>query len=761
MAVLYTNDNGYSPYYTCSVSYGTVTRSGTTVIVPSVTLTMTRGDGYWTGNRLAYCAGRTTNGTDIANNITIKNSGAQSASSYSVNIGDISYTNNTSTSVHLCVRVASTGGSSTWGNFQGNSPVTVFDSDISCPAANPSFTVQPSATAIDETSVSLNLGSVDISSYLYYKIGSGSWNYASTNPVTISGLTAGTSYSLTVQARNTADTSLTTNSNAVSVTTYANPSISSSGWPGDITMDAATKKANFIFTNPLGRTITMTATVGSYTVSGTTNGTTGSLTLDCDAIYNQIPTDTEATITYSALGVNSNGKKVRASESYAKPTVLIAGFAWQAVHDSSFGSVFSNTGKVIQNHSYIKVKHTGSSASNFSTIGTPNKGASSITGATVSFDGKAAQTLTNSYAAYVNTSTKYSYSIDQMAIITITDSRGYTNSANVTIPFVAYSNPVASISANRDGGFSENLVLVLSGTFSSLDGYNSITALQYKVGSSGTWISATVVNNRAEITTETLAPSDSQVYYVKATDATSTVSMEASTIVDIGQAIAFIDDRYNAVGINCYPGSAQKGLVLSNDSSIYIGTQDLVTALKAQIINTIYPVGAIYMSLDNTNPGTLFGVGTWEQITDKFLVAAGTYFTMSTPTGGASSVTLQTANLPSHNHSFTGSTVSTDSQGSHEHWFYPKLQWQNSSVQSNGNVVRTASGWAPDLAGNLSGSMTVNYNSLSQGTGYAGEHTHSITCGGTVGNTGSGTAFSIIPPYQVVYIWKRVNDPTP
>ena len=44
--------------------------------------------------------------------------------------------------------------------------------------------------------------------------------------------------------------------------------------------------------------------------------------------------------------------------------------------------------------------------------------------------------------------------------------------------------------------------------------------------------------------------------------------------------------------------------------------------LDKSVIDMVYPVGAIYMSVNNTNPGNLFG-GTWEQIKDRFLLSAG------------------------------------------------------------------------------------------------------------------------------------------
>ena len=41
----------------------------------------------------------------------------------------------------------------------------------------------------------------------------------------------------------------------------------------------------------------------------------------------------------------------------------------------------------------------------------------------------------------------------------------------------------------------------------------------------------------------------------------------------------------------------------------------------SQVLNA-YPVGSIYMSVNSTNPGELFG-GTWEQIQGRFLLEQG------------------------------------------------------------------------------------------------------------------------------------------
>lgn len=51
------------------------------------------------------------------------------------------------------------------------------------------------------------------------------------------------------------------------------------------------------------------------------------------------------------------------------------------------------------------------------------------------------------------------------------------------------------------------------------------------------------------------------------------------------------------------------------------------------IINIVYPVGSIYMSVNDTDPSLLFH-GTWERIKDRFLLAAGDAYAAGS-TGGS------------------------------------------------------------------------------------------------------------------------------
>lgn len=66
-------------------------------------------------------------------------------------------------------------------------------------------------------------------------------------------------------------------------------------------------------------------------------------------------------------------------------------------------------------------------------------------------------------------------------------------------------------------------------------------------------------------------------------------------------------------------------------------------------LQSVYPVGAIYISVADTNPSILFGFGTWEQIKDVFLLAAGDTYPAAS-SGGEATVTLTVNEMPKHTH---------------------------------------------------------------------------------------------------------------
>lgn len=73
------------------------------------------------------------------------------------------------------------------------------------------------------------------------------------------------------------------------------------------------------------------------------------------------------------------------------------------------------------------------------------------------------------------------------------------------------------------------------------------------------------------------------------------------------------------------------------------------------ILDMIYPIGSIYLSVNNVDPSTLFG-GILERIEGKFLFAAdNTHVTNSV--GGEETVSLNVNNLPSHAHHLSSDTL--------------------------------------------------------------------------------------------------------
>ena len=128
------------------------------------------------------------------------------------------------------------------------------------------------------------------------------------------------------------------------------------------------------------------------------------------------------------------------------------------------------------------------------------------------------------------------------------------------------------------------------------------------------------------------------------------------------------------------------------------------------ILETVYPIGAIYLSVNNINPNTLFGFGSWEQIKDTFLLAAGDTYSAGS-TGGEAAHTLTTEEMPAHAHTFNRHQL-----------------WRNETVPESGES---------DGYGVSNKTLTVYSDNTS--------------------SVGGGQPHNNMPPYLSVYMWKRIS----
>lgn len=74
------------------------------------------------------------------------------------------------------------------------------------------------------------------------------------------------------------------------------------------------------------------------------------------------------------------------------------------------------------------------------------------------------------------------------------------------------------------------------------------------------------------------------------------------------------------------------------------------------LVQKLHPVGSWYFSTVATNPVDIFGFGTWQLITDRFLIGAGTSYA-SGAMGGEAVHTLTAAELPTHQHNVLSGTL--------------------------------------------------------------------------------------------------------
>lgn len=451
-----------------------------------------------------------------------------------------------------------------------------------------------------------------------------------------------------------------------------------------------------------------------------TSQQTGTYTLSSallESIYNRYPNTSKASIgfvieTYTDSGYSSKvGESTEPSVSLDFPTSVKPSCDFTY---SDTTSCYSTYGKFVQNNSALSIA-----------VSTTLAYGSSIKSYSVQVDGKTYTSQNVTTDILIGTGTKN-------IVVSVTDARGRT-SASVTksINILEYSAPVVTLTAERctsagttdpEGAY---MKLSISGTISSLDNQNSATyEIKYKKASDESY--TTLSGSGTSFTSNVIACAVDYIWNVEGRiiDEITTNPTPRSTNIPI--AFVLMDFRSTGKGIAFGKVSTQDGFECSMDAN-FTGAFKIANKL---ITEYLYPVGSIYLSVNNTDPSTLFG-GTWVQLKDRFLLGAGDTYSNGA-TGGS-------ASLQSHTHRIPALSGTAQSNGAHTH----TIKGLSGSISGAGACVESF-GSAPLATRDITDAIVSN-----------GAHTHSVrTNASTSGSTGAGDSGNM-PPYLVVYMWKR------
>lgn len=288
---------------------------------------------------------------------------------------------------------------------------------------------------------------------------------------------------------------------------------------------------------------------------------------------------------------------------------------------------------------------------------------------------------------------KVDVSSDMPLIFSATDSRGLKTSTMLTVNVEPWWEPTSTVALARKN-FEPETHITATAWYASLNAKNDVTisAKYRKAGSSDAWSTVALANG----VESTVTCERDYAYEWEVTTADKLGSTTQSLTLGRGIPTFFIDTAKSSVGVNCFPDS---------NGVLQLGENAFLTAQGA------YPVGSIYLSVNDTNPATLFG-GTWERISQgRFLLGAGANVANTTDywgaypagkenfpageMGGEVEHTLTVAEMPSHTHT-------------------ERLEWGNTKA------------WG------LTGT---------------GQGANAVVDQGSVN----------MPPYLVVFMWKRVS----
>lgn len=158
-----------------------------------------------------------------------------------------------------------------------------------------------------------------------------------------------------------------------------------------------------------------------------------------------------------------------------------------------------------------------------------------------------------------------------------------------------------------------------------------------------------------------------------------------------------------------------------------------------------FPINSIFLSLDNSNPATLFLGTTWEKQEGRFLLGSGSAYALGS-TGGSSTTTLSKENLPNVKLQIDSFSLGKGTQEITGDFYTSNYI----GYAGSGAFYRKQSGLGGH-GGDSSSGNKIGFQASKSWTGMSTSAAPYTT------NMGDSTPFNNMPPYLVVNIWKRLS----
>lgn len=424
-------------------------------------------------------------------------------------------------------------------------------------------TALQSIGAKTETSITMNWSSDSTIDYIWYSTNNGSsWTGINvtdgkSGTYTINGLSANTTYQVKTRVRRK-DSQLTTDSAALSITTYAFPYCNSMP---NLTIG---NKLTLGFYNPLNRSITVNilgadnSQISNDTTTGTSISGYNNSTVQ-SRWYNSIPNAKSGTykvkVTYGSNVSTVNGGTYSINQNICLPT--LTGVTYQDTN-STTTAITENNQLIISQQSKVKFTATGLSAIN----------GASISSCVLAINGNNYNMSVSGSTATVNNITIDS-AINLTGVVTLTDSRGLTATKSVTVTMEDWVLPTAIITCNRQQNYYDATNLNVNADYSLLNGKNTITIkARYKKVTASSYGAYQTLQDGV---TSVLTLDNTFEWNVQVVVQDLFGSTTYNLIVGIGLPIIYFDRLLHSVGFNGFPVNEKSVEISGYDMFVHDG----------------------------------------------------------------------------------------------------------------------------------------------------------------------------------------------